>query len=557
MDALLGGVAKSREAKPLGSPPLSSPFEGSSQPFNHQQQQLLIGNDNTELDSDKEGEQTPTAAGTVENPFVVRSSVVGGPASPLEDSEPPLVGTEEDRPVPKYVKMRVLGHGAYGEAWLCRHQQTGNLAVVKMMNLPNMSRKEVAYAQSEIRCMASIHHTNIIKYFDSHSTGSMLSIAMEFADAGDLRRHTKQRKAAKQHLSESEAMFLFVQVAIAIQHIHSCYMLHRDVKSANVLIMTNGLVKLADFGFSRQYEDTVSRPVATTFCGTPYYLAPEIWRNQRYSNKAEVWSLGVLLYELLALDRPFQSPSLSGLMEMITSGTYRPIPPQYSTRLRHFVATLLDTDVTQRPTSLEIFQIPYVREHLDLLRRLVKENEHIPHEQRIQWLAETDVLITKCAGFPPFPLRAEDPATDEPLAPTSPPDAPTTPPAAGGSSAAPATSEKRPSRAGGSLVEVKRDVTFAGPVLKLSAVPRVKWAPKYLQLVDGQLHLSEPNDFSNRRTIAIDHLKSVAPIALQAAQLPFVFAIHTKDAKCTWMQATSEEDRQIWLQKIQQAMGVF
>jgi serine/threonine protein kinase len=433
--------------------------------------------------------------------------------------------------------MRSLGHGAYGEAWLCRHAETSQLAVVKTMNLPSMTKKELAYAQSEIQCMASVHHSNIIKFIDSHSSGTQLCIAMEFADAGDLRRHTKLRKAAKQLLTESEVMFLFVQVAIAVQHIHSCYMLHRDIKSANILILTNGLVKIADFGFSRQYEDTVSHPVAHTFCGTPYYLAPEVWRNEMYSNKAEVWSLGVLLYELLALDRPFQSPSLSGLMERITAGIYAPIHESYSQQMRHFVATLLDPDVVARPSSLELFQIPYVREHLEMLRALVRDNDHIEEDLRSQWRDETDVLLTKISGFPAFPLRTVDPSR------AAAPEVGPAPLTVG------AEQHKAPT--------IDCSVEHAGPVRKLSAIPNVRWIPKHLILSNGKLLLSEPNKPQSNRAIAMEQLKSAAAITLQAAQVPFVFAVHTKDAKCTWLQADSEAERQMWLQRIQQAMGVF
>lgn len=445
----------------------------------------------------------------------------------------PLVGTSDMDPPPEYVKLRLIGAGAYGEAWLCKHSTTGATTVVKTMNIPGMSKKELSYAQSEIQCLASVNHTNIIRFFESQCDDKVLIIAMEFADAGDLRKHIKARHATQQYLTESEAMFLFIQVAMAIQHIHNHSMLHRDIKSANVLIMSNGLVKLADFGFSRQYEDTVSGAVAKTFCGTPYYLAPELWKNRRYSNKAEVWSLGVFLYELLALDRPFQSPTLKGLFDVVVAGKYAPLPSQFSKQAKQLVATLLDLDAARRPTSLEIFQIPYVQEQLEILRRLVQDNSQIPPETKAQWEREASEVLAKARANPIFEMRsdADDGAAEE--------------------SALASSSRPEPGH-------VNLSIAHAGPVRKLAAMPRLKWSDRYLILERGMLHLCDSAEHTeNRRTLALDDLQSACAISEQSAKRRFVFAVHTRDSKCTWLQAPSEEERDMWIAKLQQAMGVL
>jgi serine/threonine protein kinase len=321
---------------------------------------------------------------------------------------------------------------------------------------------------------------------------------------------------------------------MAVQHIHSHSMLHRDIKSANVLIMSNGLVKLADFGFSRQYEDTVSSAVAKTFCGTPYYLAPELWKNRRYSNKAEVWSLGVFLYELLALDRPFVSPTLKGLFDVVIAGKYAPIPPQYSKSARDLVYTLLDVDAARRPTSLEIFQIPYVQEQLNVLRKLVQENPQISPELRQQWEAEAVDILQKAQKFPPFPMREE---THE--------------------SAEEKTQEEQISNRP-EPGKVNTNVFYEGPVRKLAASAKLKWSDRYLILESGLLHLCDSKEHKDRRrTLTADDLQSACAISEQSAKRHFVFAVHTKDAKCTWLQAPSEEERNTWVSKLQLAMGVL
>lgn len=451
-----------------------------------------------------------------------------------------LLGTSDDNPPPKYIKLRMIGAGAYGEAWLCKDSESGATVVVKTMNLPGMSKKELSYAQSEIQCLAKVNHTNIIKFHDSQCDEKVLVIAMEFADAGDLRKHIKARHQTQQYLTESEAMFLFLQVAMAIQHIHGQSMLHRDIKSANVLIMSNGLVKLADFGFSRQYEDTVSGAVAKTFCGTPYYLAPELWKNRRYSNKAEVWSLGVFLYELLALDRPFQSPTLKGLFDVVVGGKYPPLPSQFSANARNLVATLLDADAARRPTSLEIFQIPFVQEQLDVLRRLVQENPQIPPDMKNQWEAEAADILARARVHPSFPMR------DESVNVASSGDA-----SGGGGAGGGLGQRLEPGR-------VNAGVNHNGPVRKLAAMPKLKWSERFLILENGSLHLCDSAQTpDSRRTLNVDDLQSVCAISEQSAKRRHVFAVHTKDSKCTWLQAPTEQDRALWIQRLQQAMGVL
>ena len=544
---LLDAVSMGREAKGSKQAALSSA-------------PVVVSNreENTALDgSDDEGGLIPTqhaGALATESAGSQRFNLaelqrIGSDNGGSNVPQQQLLGTSEDDPPPKYIKLRLIGAGAYGEAWLCRNTETNANTVVKSMNLPGMSKKELSYAQSEIQCLASVNHTNIIRFYDSKCDDKVLIIAMEFADAGDLRKHIKARFASKQYLTESEAMFLFIQVAMAIQQIHSQSMLHRDIKSANVLIMSNGLVKLADFGFSRQYEDTVSSAVAKTFCGTPYYLAPELWKNRRYSNKAEVWSLGVFLYELLALDRPFQSPTLKGLFDVVVAGKYPALPAQYTKQARNLVATLLDTDAARRPTSLEIFQIPYVQEQLEILRRLVQENPQIPPETKTQWEREAVEILAKARNHPAFEMREED------LEGTS---------SAGGQHTGTANTQPHNGGAGGAADgrpepgKVNVTIAHSGPVRKLAAMPKLKWSDRYLMLERAQLHLCDSQENTeNRRTLQVDDLHSVCAISEQSAKRRHVFAVHTRDAKCTWLQAPTEEDRNTWISKLQQAMGVL
>eukprot|EP00796_Vickermania_ingenoplastis_P003396 gene3396-biopygen2123 len=265
-------------------------------------------------------------------------------------------------------KEKLIGTGSYGEAWLVERPSDGGVFVAKSMDLGKMTPKDKSYAYSEIKCLASCNHPNIIQYIEDHEENDHLLIVMEFADSGDLDRQIKNRAADSfRYFQEHEALFLFLQLCLSVDHIHSHSMLHRDIKGANILLTSTGLIKLGDFGFSHQYDDTVSGVVANTFCGTPYYLAPELWNNQRYSKKADVWSLGVLLYEILALKRPFVANNMKGLMNKVLSGEYDPLPEVYSQDFRDVVRKILTCDPNERPSVHDIFRIPYVAEGLKCL----------------------------------------------------------------------------------------------------------------------------------------------------------------------------------------------
>lgn len=106
----------------------------------------------------------------------------------------------------------------------------------------------------------------------------------------------QQRKAANLKLTENEVMQWFVQVALALKHIHSRRILHRDIKASNIFLSANNCVKLGDFGISKILQGTLE--AAITVVGTPYYMSPEVYRNKSYTLKSDVWGLGCFLYEL-------------------------------------------------------------------------------------------------------------------------------------------------------------------------------------------------------------------------------------------------------------------
>lgn len=154
----------------------------------------------------------------------------------------------------------------------------------------------------------------------------------------------------------------FTQICLAIKHIHDKKILHRDLKSQNVFLTKNGLVKLGDFGIAKCLMFTLDK--AKTVVGTPYYLSPEIVENRPYSFKSDIWSLGVLLYEIICLKMPFDASSLPMLYVKIIRGSYPPIPNIYSKDLRSLVNLLLTVDNDKRPSINDILRLPYIKSRI-------------------------------------------------------------------------------------------------------------------------------------------------------------------------------------------------
>merc|ERR1712176_119629 len=142
-------------------------------------------------------------------------------------------------------------------------------------------------------------------YDDALFEGGMLHIVMEYAEGGDLARKIQERTQEAMPFQESEVISIFAPLAHALHYIHRSNILHRDLKSANVFLTMNGTVKIGDFGVARILNS--SQSVAMTCVGSPSHLPPELCRNEPYGFKADVWCLGVILYEMLELRLPFKA----------------------------------------------------------------------------------------------------------------------------------------------------------------------------------------------------------------------------------------------------------
>jgi len=179
---------------------------------------------------------------------------------------------------------------------------------------------------------------------------------MDYADGGDLKTIIKNQNG--RYFSEDQILNWMTQICLSLKHIHDRKILHRDLKSQNIFLK-DGRIKLGDFGIAKCLNYTLDS--AKTFIGSPYYLSPEIVQNMNYSFKSDIWSLGVLFYEICSLKMPFDAKNLPMLSLKIIRGEYNPLPFVYSNELNSLVTSLLSVDPEKRPNIKAILDNPLLK----------------------------------------------------------------------------------------------------------------------------------------------------------------------------------------------------
>ena len=250
--------------------------------------------------------------------------------------------------------MSTLGTGSFGTAYLVECQSNREYAVIKQIDIASLSDEERKETLREAKILEVLNHPNIIRFREVYKTKKgKLCIVMDYADNGDLQSKIKEKHKLKpksgmlDYFSEDQVLNWFTQICLAIKHCHDRKILHRDLKSQNIFLTKRNIVKLGDFGIARVLSNTRSK--AKTVVGTPYYLSPEIIESQPYSFKSDIWSLGVLLYEMCALCPPFNAASLHQLAQRIIKGQFDRLPKNYSVQLNTLISQMLQKDPAKRP----------------------------------------------------------------------------------------------------------------------------------------------------------------------------------------------------------------
>ncbi|KAF8781780.1 Serine/threonine-protein kinase Nek1 like protein [Argiope bruennichi] len=256
--------------------------------------------------------------------------------------------------------IRQLGEGSSGSALLVQDIVSQKQFVVKRIPLLNLSETEKEEAMKEVEVLSQMKHPNIITYHKSFEENGNLYIVTDYCDGGDLYSKIKAQRGA--YFNEDQILDWFVQICLAVKHVHDRRILHRDIKTQNIFLTKSGIAKLGDFGIARILNNTSE--LARTCIGTPYYLSPEICENRPYNNKSDVWSLGCVLYELTTLKHAFEAKNIKNLVLKIVKGSLPQIPDIYSTELKNLLAQIFVRNPYERPSVNAILRKPIILERI-------------------------------------------------------------------------------------------------------------------------------------------------------------------------------------------------
>ncbi|XP_014863382.1 PREDICTED: serine/threonine-protein kinase Nek1 isoform X7 [Poecilia mexicana] len=256
----------------------------------------------------------------------------------------------------KYEKVKQIGEGSFGKAILVKSKDDGRQYVIKEIGISGMSRKERQESRREVAVLANMSHPNIVQYKESFEEGGCLYIVMDYCEGGDLFKKINSQKGVL--FPEEQILDWFVQICLALKHVHGRKILHRDIKSQNIFLTKEGTVQLGDFGIARVLNSTVE--LARTCIGTPYYLSPEICENKPYNNKSDIWALGCVLYEMCTLKHAFEAGNMKNLVLKIIRGSYPPVSVHYSQELRSLLAQLFKRNPRERPSIGNILDKPFL-----------------------------------------------------------------------------------------------------------------------------------------------------------------------------------------------------
>lgn len=246
-----------------------------------------------------------------------------------------------------------IGEGSTGIVCIATVRSSGKLVAVKKMDLRKQQRRELLF--NEVVIMRDYRHENVVEMYNSYLVGDELWVVMEFLEGGaltDIVTHTR--------MNEEQIAAVCLAVLQALSVLHAQGVIHRDIKSDSILLTHDGRVKLSDFGFCAQVSKEVPR--RKSLVGTPYWMAPELISRLPYGPEVDIWSLGVMVIEMVDGEPPyFNEPPLKA-MKMIRDN----LPPRLknlhkaSPSLKGFLDRLLVRDPAQRATAAELLKHPFL-----------------------------------------------------------------------------------------------------------------------------------------------------------------------------------------------------
>ncbi|KAI9365268.1 kinase-like domain-containing protein [Pilaira anomala] len=261
---------------------------------------------------------------------------------------------DNSNPLLIYSDMVKIGQGASGGVYIAYREGNPRPVAIKQMNVEKQPKKELII--NEIMVMKQSQHPNIVNYIESYLWNGDLWVVMEYMEGGSL-----TDVVTCNMIMEGQIAAICKQVLEGLKHLHANGVIHRDIKSDNVLLSMQGDIKLTDFGFCAQLHEPLSK--RTTLVGTPYWMAPEVVTRKEYDQKVDIWSLGILAIEMIEGEPPYLNENpLRALYLIANNGTPDlQNPESLSDIFKDFLLLCLQVEPAFRPTAAELLRHPFLR----------------------------------------------------------------------------------------------------------------------------------------------------------------------------------------------------
>ncbi|KAA6387700.1 MAG: putative CAMK family protein kinase [Streblomastix strix] len=263
---------------------------------------------------------------------------------------------------------RILGHGSFGNAGVYRDIKLNKLVAVKSIIFKG--EEELAASLNEVKIMEQMQSQFIVQYYGCYTKENKLFIVMEYCLKGDLQKYITRLKEENRIISDEEFFDIAAQLASGLDFIHN-KVIHRDLKPSNIFITRKNKLKIGDFGIAYQIDD---QNYVNTVAGTRHFLSPEMLMKQSYTEKVDMWSLGIILYIIAELNYPFNISNEVELIKSITKNNPADFVNLKNTAAQQLIISLLDKDPARRPSAQDILQKPEIAARIQIWNKPIEIN---------------------------------------------------------------------------------------------------------------------------------------------------------------------------------------